>query len=53
LWVVAEASREGEVWQIDPATSDVRQRIPLAKPSLWNEIAVGHDGLGDHITDRS
>jgi streptogramin lyase len=45
LWVIAEASREGEVWQIDPATSDVRQRIPLANPSFWNEIAVGDDAV--------
>jgi DNA-binding beta-propeller fold protein YncE len=54
LWVIAEASRDGEVWQIDPATNDVRQRIPLANPSFWNEIAVGERrGLGDQLTDCS
>ena len=41
LWVIAGAGGDGEVWQIDPATNDVRQRIPLANPSFWNNIAVG------------
>ncbi len=40
LWVIAGAGQDGEVWQIDPATNDVRQRIPLANPSFWNNIAV-------------
>ena len=41
LWVIAGPNEEGEVWQIDPTTNDVRQRIPLTNPSFWNEIAVG------------
>jgi len=34
LWVIAGPSHDGEVWQIDPETSDVRQRIPLMNPSF-------------------
>jgi hypothetical protein len=45
LWVITGAGRDGEVWQIDPATNDVRQRIPLANPSFWNEIAVGDESV--------
>lgn len=43
LWVIAGSSHDGEVWQIDPETSDVRQRTPLMNPGFWNEIAVGDD----------
>jgi hypothetical protein len=45
LWVIAGPNEEGEVWQIDPATTDVRQRIPLANPSSWNEIAAGNQAV--------
>jgi Tol biopolymer transport system component len=45
LWVIAGAGHDGEVWQIDPATSDVQQRIPLANPSFWNTIAVGDEAV--------
>jgi hypothetical protein len=45
LWVIAGSNEEGEVWQIDPATTDVRQRIPLANPSFWNEIAAGNQAV--------
>jgi hypothetical protein len=41
LWVIVGANEDGEVWQIDAATGVVLQRIPLANPSFWNEIAVG------------
>jgi hypothetical protein len=41
LWVIAGANAEGEVWQIDPGSNTVEQRVPLANPSFWNEIAVG------------
>jgi streptogramin lyase len=45
LWVVSGSGEEGSVWRIDPATNDVRQRIPLANPSYWNEIAVGNGAV--------
>jgi hypothetical protein len=45
LWVIVGEGREGEVWQVDPATNDVRQRVPLANPSFWNEIAVGDEAV--------
>jgi streptogramin lyase len=45
LWVVSGSGEEGAVWRIDPATNDVRQRIPLANPSYWNEIAVGNGAV--------
>lgn len=45
LWVIAGAGEEGEVWQIDPDTNDIRQRIPVANPSYWNEIAVGNGAV--------
>lgn len=45
LWVIAGAGADGEVWQIDPATTDVRARIPLANPSFWNQIAVEDEAV--------
>jgi len=45
LWVIVGAGRDGEVWLFDPATNDVRQRVPLANPSFWNEIAVGDEAV--------
>jgi streptogramin lyase len=40
LWIIAGANKEGEVWRIDPETAEVQQRISLANPSGWNEIAA-------------
>lgn len=45
LWVIAGAGQEGEVWAIDSATNELRQRIPLVNPSYWNEIAVGNGAV--------
>ena len=45
LWVISGANEDGEVWQIDPETSIVLQRVPLANPHYWNEIAVGADAV--------
>jgi streptogramin lyase len=45
LWVIAGAGHDGEVWQIDPVTSDVQQRIPLANPHFWNTVAVGDQAV--------
>lgn len=45
LWVIIGPNEEGEVWQIDPATTEVRQRIPLANPSFWNQIAAGDEAV--------
>ncbi|HJU57126.1 MAG TPA: hypothetical protein VJ774_00095 [Actinomycetota bacterium] len=41
------SSREqaGTGKQIDPTTNNVRQRIPLANPSFWNNIAVGSEAV--------
>jgi sugar lactone lactonase YvrE len=41
LWVIAGADQDGAVWQIDPVTNDVLQKIPLPNPNFWNEIAAG------------
>lgn len=45
LWVIAGANKEGEVWRIDPETTELLQRIPLANPSFWNEIAAGEGAV--------
>jgi len=41
LWVIAGAGGDGEVWQIDLATNDVRERIPLANPELLEQHRGG------------
>ncbi len=45
LWVIAGADQEGEVWRIDPETTEVQQQIPLANPDGWNEIAAGEGAV--------
>lgn len=45
LWVIAGANKEGEVWRIDPETTEVLKRVPLANPSFWNEIAAGEGAV--------
>jgi hypothetical protein len=45
LWAIAGAGDDGAVWRIDAATGDVRQRIPLANPSFWNEIEAGEGAV--------
>jgi streptogramin lyase len=45
LWVIAGAGREGEVLEIDPETTEVKLRIPLANPSGWNRIEAGEGAV--------
>jgi hypothetical protein len=45
LWVIAGANNDGEVWQIDPVSNEVKQEVPLANPSFWNEVAVGDNAV--------
>lgn len=45
LWVIADVDQEGELLRIDPDTTEVQHRIPLADPSGWNQIATGEGAV--------